>query len=171
MQRDLEQLHKLQFPNVLNQEDETRIQLSNAQTRLAGDPSNSDLLQEVHSLRENLLHWSKAAMAYMSPKAKEKWILQGDENSAYCHVVMWKRTYKNSIYYTINAQGEIIHDIDGVAGCFIEFYSNLLGKRELCTRAVDTRVVALGAHVSIDQQLQLIRPVTRLEIKHALWSI
>lgn len=56
LQKDLEQLHKVHFPNVLQQKDEVRQELNRVEILLPNDHTNTQLLQSVQTLRKQLIH-------------------------------------------------------------------------------------------------------------------
>lgn len=122
-----------------------RSELARVQQLLAVDHTNTQLVQLVKEVRDQLIHWSKAADSYMAQKAKDDWILSGDKNTAYFQIVMRKRRYRTSIYSIQTSTGELVHDQEWVAACFTEFYTKLLGQRERRIGRVEKSVVELGA--------------------------
>lgn len=73
---------------MLHKEEDARQELSRVQQLLVGDPTNTNLLQVVLEVRAQLVHWSKASLSYMAQKAKDDWIVNGDKNTSFFHVVM-----------------------------------------------------------------------------------
>lgn len=171
LQKGLEELHTSCFPDVLKREETTRIRFAGLQQELSHRPSDMTRLEEVHQTRNQLIYWSKAAVMYMAQKAKEEWIIKGDKNTAYFHVVMRRKAYRNTIYSIHNARGEVVNDQPQIADCFKQYYMKLLGTKETRTGEVSKQVVDLGPKLSIGQQLLLIKPFSDQDIKRALWYI
>lgn len=122
VQNGLEELHRQQFPSILRREEDTRKCLMDAQQQAALDPTNQELKEHVKVLREQVVFLGMKAISYMSQKAKEDWMLKWGHNTAYFHVVMQRKAYRNNIYSIHDSQGQLIRDQEGVAECLREHY-------------------------------------------------
>lgn len=98
-------------------------------------------------------------------------MVKGDHNIALFHAVLQRKTYRNNIYSIQDNQGQLIQDPEGVADCIRQYYVQLLGCSSTRRSRVNQIVMDMGARLSIEQQLLLIKPFTDQDIKRAIWDI
>lgn len=84
---------------------------------------------------------------------------------------MRKKHYRSKIFSISDMSGQIITDSQVISEHFQGYYKALLGTQQVRTARVETEVVRLGKVLTKEHQLSLIRPVTKQEVKDALWSI
>ncbi|KAK7289855.1 hypothetical protein RIF29_03834 [Crotalaria pallida] len=65
------------------------------------------------------------------PKAKERWVQEGDQNTAYFHSAIRSRQYKNKILSITTAEGVCIQDQQGIMDEFVNQYAKLYARKEM----------------------------------------
>lgn len=164
LQHTLRTLHRQNFPDVINKEQEVRLALLQSQDSLARNIGNLSLAAQVQDLRKELVYWTKAALAYIAQKAKVDWIQFGDHNTTFFHVVMRKKHYRSKIFFVKGQEGCTLTSSLEITAHFQHYYSDLLGVREVRIGEVDMDIVRRGTVLSVEQ-LSLIRPFSRQDVK------
>ncbi|CAI9094856.1 OLC1v1030665C4 [Oldenlandia corymbosa var. corymbosa] len=106
----------------------------------------------------------------MKQKAKEDWLISGDENTAFFHSKLRARHMKNKVWSLIDDNGNQIRDWKEIESHFIDYYKKLLGQSSPRVKA-ESEVFDQGLRLSVEHQLQSLKLVTTKEIKEAIWSM
>ncbi|KAK7244683.1 hypothetical protein RIF29_39508 [Crotalaria pallida] len=77
---------------------------------------------------ENTQPWIPAIL---KEKAKERWVQEGDPNTAYFHSAIRSRQYKNRILSITTAEGVCIQDQQGIMDEFVDQYAKLYAMKEV----------------------------------------
>lgn len=70
-----------------------------------------------------------------------------------------------------DSHGQVLTDGGAIAAHFQSYYKDLLGTREDKTGQIELEVVRMGPVLDETQQVALIKPFTRQEVKEVLWTI
>lgn len=156
---------------MLQKVESLRAQLVLAQDQKAQHPSDPALVHQENMLHQEFIHWNRAAQQYMSQKAKEDWILQGDTNSKFFHSLTKQKHYHRRIYSITSNSGEIITDYPSVVQQFRDYYVSMLGSSSSMTGSTQASIIDEGAVLTVPQQLALLKPISEAVIRDAIWSI
>ncbi|CAI9108475.1 OLC1v1008073C1 [Oldenlandia corymbosa var. corymbosa] len=103
-------------------------QLQKLQEVLASQPGNENLQMQERRAYEKAIYSSKAALSFLKQKAKEEWLVAGDENTAFFHSKLKARNMRNRIWSIVDGEGELINNWDQLEKHFISFYKAQLGQ-------------------------------------------
>ncbi|XP_074278426.1 uncharacterized protein LOC141602015 [Silene latifolia] len=122
------------------------------------------------ALAKEVMTLKKARIQFLLQKSKEKWMEEGDENSAYYHQSIKSRRMRNKVYQIQNQDGVRCTQSQEIQDAFDCFYRDLLGSSKKVV-PVNVSIVRAGSCLSSQQQQELITPVTDEEVKRAMFSI
>ncbi|XP_074305388.1 uncharacterized protein LOC141640516 [Silene latifolia] len=111
-----------------------------------------------------------ASNLFLSQKAKMTWIKDGDCNSKYFHGVIKSKFLRNQVLYIKNMKGDECDDPQSIQDAFLNYYKHLLGT-EVETAPVNPLIIRRGKVCTENHRDILLKPVTKLEIKEAIFSI
>ncbi|XP_062103754.1 uncharacterized protein LOC133814862 [Humulus lupulus] len=166
----LKKFHKKELVDIPHSYQVAKENLNMAQDDLANDPLNS-----VHQLAEQtkLQEFTQARTRYVSflqQTSKITWLQFNDENSHYFHAIMKKRRAENRITsYVVN--DEVIDDYDKVVEHYFNHFRNFMGKKSSTNKKIDINCLKFGEKLTIMQQVNLIRPFSKEEVKEAMFGI
>ncbi|XP_020262884.1 uncharacterized protein LOC109838865 [Asparagus officinalis] len=103
-------------------------------------------------------------------RAKINWGIHGDKSSHFFHSVMKNKRHHNRIMTLYDRAGNRLTEMSDIVSEFLDFYKNLLGT-STSTLLPDPEVISNGPLLSPDHRNMLSSPVTREEIKQAVFSI
>lgn len=143
--------------------------------------SKLQLLGINHFLDPSLLEQEKEALIvqYQAAVAYEKylhqnnkitWLRLGDDCTNYFHAAMksW-RTKKRILSYMDN--GIRVDSFEMVVNHFLHHFHSFMDTESMVSEKVNHQFISCGKILSVDQQLDLIKPFTMKEIKAAMHSI
>uniref|UniRef100_A0A803PLB4 DUF4283 domain-containing protein n=1 Tax=Cannabis sativa TaxID=3483 RepID=A0A803PLB4_CANSA len=108
--------------------------------------------------------------SYMQQHAKINWMKFGDENLSFFHASLEKRRQENKLLFYCRNE-EVIEDYPKVAEHFLNHFKNFMGKGSSATRRLDQTILTQGKILDIQEQVRLIRPFTKAEVKRAMFDI
>ncbi|XP_020255402.1 uncharacterized protein LOC109832461 [Asparagus officinalis] len=103
-------------------------------------------------------------------KTNISWGLHGDKSTQHFHSVMKNKRHHNKVLSLISQNGTRISDQQSIISEFVEYYKNLLGSSGLTT-APNPEVIIQGPILSPIHRIELSKPVTRDEIRHAVLTM
>ncbi|XP_062099916.1 uncharacterized protein LOC133805776 [Humulus lupulus] len=109
--------------------------------------------------------------SFLRQKRKINWLRFGDENTAYFHASLKQRRISNLITSYMNDEGQIIDNYAEVVEHFYNHFKGFLGKSSTATSQVDQDYFQKGPVLTLEQQLDLIKPFTKKDVKKSLFSI
>lgn len=130
---------------------------------------NVQLQVQVNEALQKCRERGLAREKYLQQKAKIDWLNLGDQNTAYFHRVIQQRQYRKRIMQ-IKDGATTLTEYQAVTDHFVKFYKDLLGTRS-AVREIDESVLEQGPRLTLDMQLELIRPFTKEDVKQAMFSI
>ncbi|KAL8124530.1 hypothetical protein AgCh_012249 [Apium graveolens] len=104
----------------------------------------------------------------LKQRAKVHWLKAGDQNSKFFHKSLQARRHKKTILEISDEQGNVFQG-EGTISYLVQFYKNLLGKRDYCDRFVGLEPFASRLEVSAAGDL--IREVCSEEIKEVIFQM
>nr|XP_009607477.1 uncharacterized protein LOC104101690 [Nicotiana tomentosiformis] len=108
---------------------------------------------------------------FVDLRSKAVWIKLGDDNTQYFYSVIKHRKLKHSITQLKDRAEEWQNKPNDIARIFVEYYEDLLEKRDDSRTRVNNRVLQEGTILTIDQQMELLQPYTDKDVKKALFNI
>lgn len=102
---------------------EARTRLSLAQEELVRDRMNINLIENVKSATQELLHWNETDERIMQQKAKVDWLRLGDGNNAFFHATLKAKNRNLGITTLQNVNGQIFTKQYDLEGEIMEFYT------------------------------------------------
>ncbi|KAK9070187.1 hypothetical protein SSX86_010587 [Deinandra increscens subsp. villosa] len=122
-------------------------------------------LEEWIIKKEELQKLEDFRVSDLRQKARVKWAIEGDENSAFFHGVINANMARGRIN-GISAGGIWVEDPNQIKEAARGFFKNLLGTRR---DRPDFMCCGINA-ISNSQREELIQPFARMEIKNAIWD-
>ncbi|XP_074288179.1 uncharacterized protein LOC141613345 [Silene latifolia] len=166
----LKQLDRHNFSDIENITHVTEVALEGFQNQLRLDPLNQELCTAENACAQELRLLKSTCAQYLQQKSKEKWMDEGDSNSAFFHASIKHRRMKNRVYLIKNMHGVLCTHQTEIQGAFEEYYVTLLGTSKPVV-PVNMDVVRQGACLTSEHQDILQAPVNEDEIKTTLFSI
>ncbi|GJY25396.1 hypothetical protein Tco_0400122 [Tanacetum coccineum] len=154
--------------NLLDRVKNLRCELDEVQRALDLNPTDQVLCEEeaiyVQAFNEAVLDEER----FLKQKAKIEWLDVGDSNSAYFHKSLKSRNQRSRIEVILNADNVEISG-PNVPNVFVQHYEKFLGTDMACDELNCDGLF----HKQVSEQSCsiMIRPITDLEIKTAMFSI
>ncbi|XP_062075209.1 uncharacterized protein LOC133779238 [Humulus lupulus] len=120
---------------------------------------------EVFTIQEHMYY------SFLAQRSKLTWIRKGDMNTSFFHACLKKHRADNNIASYIVEQGNLIDDFQEVVAHFVDHFRSYLGSPSSATGRIDLHCIEMGPKISMDQQLLLLKPFSRKEIRAALFGI
>uniref|UniRef100_A0A803P4Q1 Reverse transcriptase domain-containing protein n=1 Tax=Cannabis sativa TaxID=3483 RepID=A0A803P4Q1_CANSA len=141
-----------------------------AQEALAFQPSDRRLQEEEKCCPNNLLQLQPSYFSHLKQQSKITWIQCNDENSSYFHASMRKRRIENRIT-TFTIGDKVEDDYPKVIDHFVTHFKSFMGRRSTATSEIDPDSLVYGNKLSLEQQIRLIAPFLKSDVKRALFGI
>lgn len=107
----------------------------------------------------------------MKQKSRIQWLNLGDSNTTFYDTFMKNRQARNIIGRLITSTRHILQNLTEVDAEILSFYMGLLGTAAAQLPVINPEIMQNGHVLSRRQQLQLIRPVSKEEVKQAIMGI
>ncbi|XP_062118524.1 uncharacterized protein LOC133832161 [Humulus lupulus] len=145
-------------------------EFSKAQEALASNPTDSTLHQAVIQVQQKFSDMLNRYSSFLKQQSKVNWVNFSDENSRYFHAVMRKRRMENRIT-TFTIGDKIEDDYSKVVEHFLTHFENFMGRRSSTTKEIDLDCLNQGNRLTLEQQVSLLRPFSKSDVKKAIFSI
>ncbi|XP_020260823.1 uncharacterized protein LOC109837129 [Asparagus officinalis] len=167
---NLKELNKKHFYNITEQVQRARVALEEVQRNLYADPFNSSLINQEKDFLSSYKRLLDCELSFYQQKARIAWSLQGDRGTSFFHAITKSNKHNNRVMVLHNANGDRITDGEGIVNEFVSFYRKLMGSA-VVTIPPDMDIINFGPILNAAQARELSRPVTRDEIKSAIFSM
>jgi mannosylglycoprotein endo-beta-mannosidase len=124
---------------------------------------DEDEWAQRYYLEDQLLQIVSKEEEYWRQRARVKWALQGDANTAYFHAVANGRRRKRTIS-TLNLGNEITNDPRKIQTAIYDFYRDLLGSAGSRTCGLSPRTWPIDSQVSMEDNNQLMITLSETEL-------
>ncbi|XP_062075813.1 uncharacterized protein LOC133779933 [Humulus lupulus] len=148
-----------------------KVNYEKAQLLLQQYPESRVLQQEEQEAHDDFVSKSKMYESFLRQKSKINWLRFGDENTAYFHASLKHRRIRNRITYFLNEEGLMIDNNEEVVAHFFNHFKGFLGKGSSATSRANKSCIQQGYVLNLEQQLNLIQPFSKKDVKRALFSI
>ncbi|XP_062100567.1 uncharacterized protein LOC133806486 [Humulus lupulus] len=109
--------------------------------------------------------------SFIRQRSKITWLRFGDENSAYFHACLKQRRVANRITSFIDDLGQIHDNFEYVVSHFIHHFRSIMGSSSSASTDIQQTCFVCGAILNLDQQLGLLKPFKKKDVKAALFHI
>ncbi|XP_056692112.1 uncharacterized protein [Spinacia oleracea] len=140
-------------------------ELQQCQKELHDQPGDRGLADKEADAASKYRVTHAAYLSYLRQKAKERWIKEGDENSALFHKSIRARVMHNSVYSIHDMHGQWVNQATAVNDAF------LLGSASAHRSQIMLDIVNVGPVLDQTQGQQLVMAFTGEEVKSAMFSI
>ncbi|XP_062075412.1 uncharacterized protein LOC133779470 [Humulus lupulus] len=145
--------------------EESRTKYQLAQNALCSDPLNDELLSKEKEAQQSFFRYEKIYSSYIRQKSKTTWLRFGDENATFFNASLKKRQLTNRIIAYIDDNEGLVVDYAKVVDHYVHHFKNHLGNANKASGQLDTESISNGLVLSLDDQLQLIKPFTYHEVR------
>ncbi|XP_062103945.1 uncharacterized protein LOC133815075 [Humulus lupulus] len=123
------------------------------------------LAAEAFSVQERLYY------SFLVQRSKITWLRQGDLNTSFFYASLKKRKAENSIVSFINEDGCLIDNFSEVVSHYAGHFRGVLGSASSASCILKVQHIEMGPRLSVDQQVLLLKPFSKKEIREVLFSI
>ncbi|XP_060965289.1 uncharacterized protein LOC133034253 [Cannabis sativa] len=149
---------------------EARDKFIEVQEALAINPQCPSAARTEKVNHANYLAARKQYFSYLHQNSKACWLRLGNENTSYFHAIMKKRRAENKVCsFTVN--GVVVDEYDKVVEHFLSHFRNFMGRQSSASRRLEEDCLEFGNKLTIEQQVSLIRPFSKKDVKEALFGI
>ncbi|XP_074318505.1 uncharacterized protein LOC141655318 [Silene latifolia] len=138
------------------------------QKQIACNPGNVFWMEKKQAANLEYKDLLDSCTHFLSQKAKTAWIKDGDCNSKYFHGVIKRKFLRNQVLHIKNMKGDECDDPQSMQDAFLDYYKHLLGT-EVETAHVNPLIIKKGKVCTEDHKDIQLKPVTKLEIKEAIF--
>ncbi|XP_019223582.1 PREDICTED: uncharacterized protein LOC109205329 [Nicotiana attenuata] len=171
MKGELKKLNTQEYCSVGNKIQETKNKLMKLQQDMKSLEDDSAVIDEEKKTKMELAKWMEVEESIMKQKARVKWLKEGDSNNTYFHACVKNRHARNHIGRLTNNEGHILQNTKEVGEEILQFYKTVLGTAASALRVVNPDVIKSGIMMYRNQQMLLLKPVTKEEVQTALKGI
>ncbi|XP_062114340.1 uncharacterized protein LOC133825405 [Humulus lupulus] len=151
--------------------EDSKAEFQKARSDLFSDPQNQILASAERVSFQIFKQQETIYGSYLRQKSKIEWIQFGNENSSYFHAYIKQRKRANRIASNVTEDGRVEDSYPKVISHFINHFKSVLGCPNKATGNVAYAITNLGPVLSIEDQLELIKPFSNKDVKAALFSI
>ncbi|KAM6553517.1 hypothetical protein CsatB_014279 [Cannabis sativa] len=109
--------------------------------------------------------------SFLRHRSKITWLRKCDDNNAYFYAFLKKRKINNRIVSFVNKEGKQMDCFPEVVDHFFKAFKRFMGSLSIAQSLLNRECMDRGRKLSLDQQVGLLKPFTRKEIKKAFFSI
>ncbi|XP_062085792.1 uncharacterized protein LOC133791901 [Humulus lupulus] len=167
----LRQFNKREIGDVEHKFNLAKETYNSTQYQLQHDPHSAEFQTEERASFENLVQQARYYDSYLRQRSKVNWLRFGDDNTAYFHACLKQRKASNRIASFINDAGQINEKFEDVMAHFLNHFWSIMGNQSKAFVPIQKEYFIHGGILSLDQQLELINPFTKKDVKNAMFSI
>ncbi|XP_062119063.1 uncharacterized protein LOC133832780 [Humulus lupulus] len=132
-----------------------------AQLQLQQDLQSTVFQVEEQNALSNLVQTSRLYDSFLRQRSKVNWLRLGDDNTSFFHAYLKKCKEVNRITSFVIENGQIIDKYEEVVDHFLSHFRSVLGSQSKASGAIHKECFRHGNILSLEQQLDLIRPFTK----------
>ena len=125
----------------------------------------------VEEATTNYISILSSSLSLLRQESKIDWIKYGDDCTRFFFARAKQRKLSTYFYTIQDATGTELEGFDQVGKVMLDYCKDLLGKAPLHRQSIDSSIITQGAVLSQDQQIDLCKPFSDLDIKETLFSI
>ncbi|XP_057981159.1 uncharacterized protein LOC131166561 [Malania oleifera] len=166
----LKALNKLHFSHISSRAERASEELNEIQERLHKEPMNLELQRDLGDKRKQAVMLEEASRQFLAQMAKSNYLKNCDRGSACFHAILKRRSARNHIVAITKQNRELTESFEEVANEFVDFYMQLLGEGQNCSR-IDEQVLLRGPVLKDNIATLMVALVTDEEVKNAIFNI
>ncbi|KAK9733272.1 hypothetical protein RND81_04G056300 [Saponaria officinalis] len=170
VKRELKKLHQNHYAGIGERVKQKKDELSDCHTALLANPLSDHLIQKEKQASSEYWKFKEAECKILRQRAKLHDLKHGDVSSHYFFSKIKERHQAQIIGAIQDHHGTTHTGLHQVGDAFVAFYQHMLGS-SIPVKAIDPSVISNGNVVDVTDFAALTRPVTREEIKLALFAI
>ncbi|KAK9755357.1 hypothetical protein RND81_01G019300 [Saponaria officinalis] len=170
VKRGLKQLHHQHYADIGRRVQAKKEELANCYTALLENPLSDLLIQKEKCASDAYWKIKEAETKILRQRAKLHEMKHGDINSQYFFAKIKERKQSQIIGAIQGHTGQDHVGLKQVGDVFVEYYQFFLGS-SVPVKDIDQTILAKGNMIEADDFDTLLRPVSRIEIKNALFGI
>ena len=167
----LRHLNHSRFNDLRRQQEIARDRLLQLQQVLQHSPDSDYLKALEKDARNHYISILTSSLSLLKQQCKIDWINYGDDSTRFFYARAKHRKLASYIFSIQNTTGEVVEGFDKVGDVLLSYYKDLLGQTPLHRQKLDASILSLGALLNQEQQIDLCKPFSDLEIKEAMFSI
>ncbi|KAH0757185.1 hypothetical protein KY290_020678 [Solanum tuberosum] len=171
LKKKLRVLHTKEFQNIVNEADEDRAKLKQAQVKLQTDPSNIEYQQMESQVYQKFRTSSYLAELFLQQRSKATWIRLGDDNTRYFYSIIKHRKLKQAVTQLKDQTGVWQTDPAIIAQLFVDHYEGILGNKAAQRSPIVNDLIRQGKVINEEQQSALIHIFEPHEVKKAMFQM
>ncbi|KAJ9542753.1 hypothetical protein OSB04_029259 [Centaurea solstitialis] len=148
---------------------ERRKDVDLAQAKVDVNPTDLLLQDDLSLSLRNLQEALVVEDSYFRQRAKVRWIKEGDLNTSFFHNSVKEQKNRSLIRSVIDNVGVEVHGLS-VGKAFVDHFQSILGMRDMDVRS-NIPIDFFPNRISIHDANFMIRPITKEEVKHAMFDI
>nr|XP_016464091.1 PREDICTED: uncharacterized protein LOC107787086 [Nicotiana tabacum] len=164
-------MNKQEFSGIENKILASRGRLESIQNEMNIPGQDDEKIALEKATKLELDKWLMVEENILKQKSRIQWLKLRDSNIAYYHACMKNRQVRNNVDRLVISTGQILQSPAEVEEEILSFYKGLLGTAAKQFPVVNPEIMQNGHILSRRQQLQLIKPVTREEVKQTIMDI
>uniref|UniRef100_A0A803PYC3 Reverse transcriptase domain-containing protein n=1 Tax=Cannabis sativa TaxID=3483 RepID=A0A803PYC3_CANSA len=150
---------------------EARSQLEIGKLQAQENPSSSEMQFGENQAAERFIMQEKMYLSFLKQRSKINWLQKGDENTSFFHASLKKRKMENRITSYVDENGNVIDEFPDVVNHFMEHFRGYMGTKSLTHLKLNKECIGQAHRPNFEQQVDLLKPFMRKEIKKAFFSI
>uniref|UniRef100_A0A1S3ZI61 Uncharacterized protein n=1 Tax=Nicotiana tabacum TaxID=4097 RepID=A0A1S3ZI61_TOBAC len=167
----MKELNKAEYNEVNKKINRCRHQLTELQEQMKDPGQKEYMIMVEKDMKAQLEKWLEVEESIMKQKSKVNWLKLGDGNTTYFHASMKNRCCQNKIKSLTKANEVVVQSKQETEEEVLGFYKQLLGSSDGIVPTINPVVMRDGTLVNRQQQLQLMKDVSKEEVYNALLGI
>ncbi|XP_059306453.1 uncharacterized protein LOC132057879 [Lycium ferocissimum] len=171
VKKGLKDLNNKEFKGVVEKIKKARGQLQELQGKMRDPTQAINTYDTEKLLKEKLEKWNLIEESIYKQKSRNKWLKEGDCNTAYFFTSAKSRKAQNLIITLQNENGDTVSTEAGIEEEVLGFYNNLLGTTNQAIPAIQPHMLNNEPTLTREQQTELIKPFSAVDVYQALKDI
>ncbi|XP_075079695.1 uncharacterized protein LOC142164853 [Nicotiana tabacum] len=167
----MKELNKTEYNEVDKKINRCRQQLAELQEQMRDLGQKEDMIMVEKDMKAQLEKWLGVEESIMKQKSIVNWLKLGDGNTTYFHASMKNKCSQNKIKSLTKANGDAVQSNQDIEEEVLGFYKQLLGSSDGTVPTINQVMMRDGSLVNRQQQLQLVKYVSKEEVYDALLGI
>eukprot|EP00253_Pinus_taeda_P033211 PITA_33211 len=158
-----------EFGNIQHEQGKLQSRLERIQQQIISDGRSQDLAEEEGRVITQLEERRKQEEMLWNQKSQIQWLKEGDKNSKFFHKAMLNHRQDNKLFYLKDNEGNRVTQQDEIEQLLVEHFKIILSEPNVNqSEDIDKICHHIPKKVSIDQNLALLRIITKEELEETI---